>query len=354
MSPSQVCTIAVLEPPTRNALQVARFCAAAFESLGHAVHSLFYIEDRFANRLPMPGVATAERVWRRRNLLAWLEKVEPDLLFVCKGDHIAPSTIEWIRTRTNVPWSCWFIDDPVSLPISTTFSPSYDYFFTTDPSSAQAHREAGATKAGVLPFAYHPPLHRPVTLTPEERAALRCDIAFVGTINSVNRRDVLEALAHFDLKVWGRTIGKYFNASRTIVSDELPFSSALQSRFVGQGAWGEEIPRIYAAAAIVLNVHHPDHLNQRLFEVPGCGGFLLTDGKDYVGDFFEPDKEVALYDGTEDVADLVAYWLARPEERAAIAEAGFRRAHQDHTYVNRMESLMETCFGPEAARGPSS
>ncbi len=81
---------------------------------------------------------------------------------------------------------------------------------------------------------------------------------------------------------------------------------------------------------------------------------MLTDGKDYVGDFFEPGKEVALHDGTEDVADLVAYWLARPEERAAIAEAGFRRAHQDHTYVKRMESLVAACFVPEAARGPSS
>ena len=144
MSPSQARTIAVIEPPTRNALQVARFCAAAFESLGHKVHSHLYIEDRLAIRLPAPGVATAERVWRRRKLLAWLEKVEPDLIFVCKAERIAPSTIEWVRKRTRVPWACWYVDDPLMLPISTTFSPSYDYLFAIDHDSAQAHRDAGS------------------------------------------------------------------------------------------------------------------------------------------------------------------------------------------------------------------
>ena len=346
-------TIAVLEPPTRIALQAARHSAAALESLGHRVRSLLYKEDRLANRLPLPGIALLEGAWSRRRLLVWLERVEPELILVFKGARIAPSTIEWIRKSLDVPWACWFYGDPVWLPFSTTISPYYDYFFTSDRISAQAHRKAGSPNVNVLPYGIHPPLHRPVTLTPDERATLGCEIAFSGTLHSVNRRDVLEALADFDLKVWGGTSDQYVDTSRRLVRGELRLSDSLRRCLVGQWAWEEEVSKIYAAAAIVLNVQHPDHLNMRLFEAPACGAFLLTDGRDYVGEFFEPGKEVALYDGPEDVAEQVVYWLARPEERAAIAEAGRLRAHRDHTYAHQMQSLLETCFGPDAAREPS-
>lgn len=355
MSPTKTRTIAFLEPPIRTTLQFARYSAAALESLGHRVHSLLYKEDRLARRLGLPFVADAEQAWSRRGLLAWLEKIEPELILVIRALRIAPSTIEWIRRRLRVSWACWSYGNPLDVPPSTMLSPYYDYFFTADPHSARAHRDAGSPNVGVLPYACHPPLHRPVTLTPEERAALQCDIAFGGTINAAHRRDVLEAVAaaDVDLKVWGGLSGMYRDYFGTEVHGDLRFSNALQRRLVGHWAWQEELSKIYSTAGIVLNVVHPDVLNLRLFEAPGCGAFLLTDGREYVGEFFEPGKEVALYDGPEDVAEKVAYWLARPGERASIAEAGRRRAHCDHTYVNRMQVLVETCFGPEAARGPS-
>lgn len=344
-------TIAVLEPPTRTARQVARHSAAALESLGLRVSSLPYYEGRIAHRLPLPGVDSLERAWGRRRILAWIESVEPDLLFVCKGVHVSAETIQWVRGRTGLPWACWFIDDPISLPTSTALSPHYDYFFTTDQTSAQAHRDAGSPNVEVLPYACHPTLHRPVSLAPEEETSLKSDVAFVGTINAVHRRDVLEALTDFDLKVWGGTTGVHRSSSGSLTKGELRLSDALHRRLAGRWAWDEEVTRIYAAAAVVLNVQHPDLLNMRLFEAPACGAFLLTDGRDYVGEFFEPELEVALYDGPHDVADRVAYWISRPEERAAIAEAGRLRAHRDHTYVNRMRTLLDTCFGPEPGGG---
>lgn len=104
MSPTKTRTIAVLEPPIRMTLQFARYSAAALESLGHRAHSLLYKEDRLARRLGLPFVAAAEQAWSRRGLLAWLEKVEPELILVIRALRIAPSTIEWVRRRLRVSW----------------------------------------------------------------------------------------------------------------------------------------------------------------------------------------------------------------------------------------------------------
>lgn len=347
MGPAKPRTVALLEPPTRTALQVSRHAAEALQALGHEARVLSFHEGRLARRLALPGVAEVERALLRRKLASWLEKVEPELVFVCKGEHVSPDTIGWVRQRMKIPWALWFIDDPLHLDTSTSLSPHYDYLFTTDPASADSHRTAGAPRVEVLPYACHPSLHSPQALEPDEREALSSEVAFVGTINTAHRRDVLEALAAFDLRVWGGTTERYIDHEGREREGKLQLSEALLERLAGRWAWDEEVPKIYSAADVVLNVQHPDRLNMRLFEAPACGAFLLTDGRDYVGEFFEPDKEVALYDGLEDVAERVSYWLSRPEERAAIADAGRRRAHRDHTYERRMKVVLETCFGPE-------
>jgi spore maturation protein CgeB len=328
---------------------MSRYSAVALESLGHRVTSLLYLEDRLFSRLPFLGVGSGERAWCRQKLLNWLEQVEPELILVIRGSRIHPSTIEWVRRRLAVPWACWFYGDhQPDLPISSVISPSYEFFFTPNATLVEAHKKAGASNVSVLPYAIHPSLHRPVVLTPEESSALRCEVVFSGTINSENRVDVLETLVEFDLKVWGGTIGEYVDNSQRLVKNKLRLSDALRRRMVGRWAWEDENVRIYLAANVVLNVVYPDNVSMRLFEAPACGAFLLTDGRDYVDEFFEPEKEVALYDGPHDVADRVAYWISRPEERAAIAEAGYRRAHREHTYAHRMKVLLDTCFGPSS------
>lgn len=348
MGPARPRTVALLEPPTRTALQVTRHAAEALSSLGHEAPVLSFQEGRLGRRLKLPGVAEGERAMLRRKLLSWLERVEPDLIFVCKGEYVSVDTIGWVRRRMKVPWALWFIDDPLHLDKSTSLSPHYDYLFTTDAASADSHRRAGAPRVEVLPYACHPPLHSPQALEPGEREALSSQVVFVGTINTAHRRDVLEALASFDLRVWGGTTERYIDPEGREMEGKLHLSEALLERLSGRWAWDEEVPKIYAASDVVLNVQHPDRLNMRLFEAPACGAFLLTDGRDYVGEFFEPEKEVALYDGLEDVAEKVAYWLSRPEERRAIAEAGRRRAHRDHTYQRRMEVVLKTCFSADA------
>jgi spore maturation protein CgeB len=83
----------------------------------------------------------------------------------------------------------------------------------------------------------------------------------------------------------------------------------------------------------------PPQIKGRNFEVPGCGGFLLTERVPHLERYFELGREVAVYDDAADLVEQVEYWLGHEEERAAVADAGHRRVLAEHTYDHRFAEI---------------
>ena len=81
-------------------------------------------------------------------------------------------------------------------------------------------------------------------------------------------------------------------------------------------------------------------VNQRVFDVPAAGAFVLTDWREQMDDLFTPGKEVIFYREPEEVPDLIRHYLARPEERARIAAAARKRVLAEHTYAHRLQTLI--------------
>jgi spore maturation protein CgeB len=77
----------------------------------------------------------------------------------------------------------------------------------------------------------------------------------------------------------------------------------------------------------------------RTFEVPGSGGFLLTERVPHLEEYFEIGEEIAAYSTTDELIEQVRHWLSHPEERAAVAEAGYRRVRAEHTYDHRFAEI---------------
>lgn len=108
-----------------------------------------------------------------------------------------------------------------------------------------------------------------------------------------------------------------------------------------------ETPAVYASATINFNatsLQMPHTVNQRAFDVPLCGGFLLTDRQGALFELFA-DDEVAVYDGIDDVAEKAAYYLERPVLRRDIAEKARHRVLGEHTYGHRMGKVIEAFKG---------
>jgi len=108
-----------------------------------------------------------------------------------------------------------------------------------------------------------------------------------------------------------------------------------------------ETPRVYASSDISFNatsLQMPTAVNQRVFDVPLCGGFLLTDQQDDLFELFDAE-ELATYQGDGDVADQARFYLERPELRGKIAGKARERVLREHTYRQRMGRVVEVMLG---------
>jgi len=109
----------------------------------------------------------------------------------------------------------------------------------------------------------------------------------------------------------------------------------------------EETPAVYASADINFNatsMQMPTAVNQRVFDVPLCGGFLLTDRQESLAGLFAAD-EVATYVDADDLVAKVGYYRQAPLLRREIAEKARRRVLAEHTYQARMRTLLAKIFG---------
>ena len=105
----------------------------------------------------------------------------------------------------------------------------------------------------------------------------------------------------------------------------------------------DDLPDFYPLSDINFNCTSRQMMgavNQRVFDVPCCGAFLLTDYRRGMEDLFEPGTEVAFYNHPDEIPGLVELYQENPEKRRAVAEAARRRVLAEHTYDHRMTRLL--------------
>ena len=75
----------------------------------------------------------------------------------------------------------------------------------------------------------------------------------------------------------------------------------------------------------------------RDFEVPMSGGFYLVEYMEELEEFFDIGKEIVCYNGPEDLAGKIKYYLEHDSQREKIRRAGYARALRNHTWHQRFE-----------------
>ena len=83
-----------------------------------------------------------------------------------------------------------------------------------------------------------------------------------------------------------------------------------------------EMPLVFHESRINLNITMrpiATGLSLRLFDVCGCGGFLLTNWQEELPELYEPGVEAEYFGSKEELLDKAGYYLEHDEERAEIA-----------------------------------
>jgi spore maturation protein CgeB len=80
-------------------------------------------------------------------------------------------------------------------------------------------------------------------------------------------------------------------------------------------------------------------IKARHFEIPACGGLMMTSMADDLDTYFRPGEEIVIYKDLDDFAKKINYYLSHDDERKRIAKAGYERTLRDHTYQKRFEEI---------------
>ncbi|MFP4108279.1 MAG: glycosyltransferase [Desulfonatronovibrio sp.] len=112
-----------------------------------------------------------------------------------------------------------------------------------------------------------------------------------------------------------------------------------------------DLPGFYPHARVNFNTTSAQMkgaVNQRVFDVPACGGFLITDYRKQIENLLEPGTEVVYYRDQEEIGELITYYLNHGNERRKISELARKRILAEHTYDHR---LLELCLAMKRIYG---
>ena len=115
-------------------------------------------------------------------------------------------------------------------------------------------------------------------------------------------------------------------------------------RYHSELSYYDDLPDFYPLSDINFNCTSQQMkgaVNQRVFDVPCVGAFLLTDYRRQLEELFEPGREVIYYNHPDEIPGLVEIYLNEPEKRQRISEAARKRVLAEHTYDHRMVTLVD-------------
>ncbi|WP_106768575.1 glycosyltransferase family protein [Paenibacillus faecalis] len=274
------------------------------------------------------------------------KKNQPDLVLVLNGVVLEADTVKRLRQhgfRTAV----WFTDDPYYTDWTVSIAPRYDYIFTLESSCLPFYRKLGCQHVYHLPFAVNPKVFHPKYVS----TSYQTDICFIGTA-FWNRVEVIDRLASM------------LRNKKVVISgwwwDRLQNYSLLSDKIkLGDWMTPEDTASYYNGAKIVINLHRaadddtinansrkiPAHsVNPRTFEIAGCATLQLSDLRRDLGQVYSAGTEIGTYGSYDELLEKIEYYLQHEEERQQMALNSLIRTRRDHTYHNRLTSMLKIIF----------
>lgn len=258
--------------------------------------------------------------------------------FVLFGPEINAQTILSVKAGAGAPTVNWFADDHWRFDgFTDRIGPAFDWCVTTDADSLPRYRSIGIGNVILSQWACNTHLYRRLDAHRHPRG-----VTFVGRAHS-DRPDVVRRLrsAGIDVDCWGRgwdngrlsteeMIGVFSGSAINLNlanSAKHPLWRVVAGRVLGYGgSFGKR----------------PQQIKGRTFEIPGCGGFQLTEYVPHIERYFELEREISTYSSTDELIAKIRYWLAHPDLRTAVAEAGYQRVLREHTYDRRFSEIFAT------------
>ncbi|HEX2927773.1 MAG TPA: glycosyltransferase [Ruminiclostridium sp.] len=238
----------------------------------------------------------------------------PDLaFFILFQDEFYPEAIRSLPC----PTFNWFCDDHWRYDnFSRHWAKNFTYISTTSKTALVKYKQDGFTNVIPTQWACNHYLYRP-TINPNNYA-----VTFVGMPHG-ERPQIINFLHQCGIAVhcWGQ---------------------GWPNGRISQ----EDMIQVFGSSKINLNLTNSSNcelqqIKGRNFEVPGCGGFLLTGKAENLAEYYLPDKEIACFETLEELTEKITYYVAHEDERRRIAKNGYERTRKEHTYEQRLRHIFQ-------------
>lgn len=104
-----------------------------------------------------------------------------------------------------------------------------------------------------------------------------------------------------------------------------------------------ELPNFYGMSEINFNCTSKQMkgaVNQRIFDAPAAGAFVLTDWRPQMANLFNPD-EIACYNDPAEIGQLSSFYLKNPSAREKIVKKARKRILKEHKWEDRIKTILE-------------
>ncbi|MDD3050970.1 MAG: glycosyltransferase [Candidatus Cloacimonetes bacterium] len=362
---------------------LSRECITGLQSLGHNVRYLHIEQQEMDYSVFI------------HNFLQVINEFRPD--FVLTINHLGfdrGGRLTELLSDMEIPFASWYVDSPtiVLQSYETNISP-FCNIFVWDRDYIPDLKKIGYHQTDYLPLATMPSVFRPLNLEKEY------NVSFVGSSmvfgihknmrSFIHRQDLLflldktadkflqsdsryvadsikeleesgtnfrfedtEQRADFEAAVLWRATQIYRLSGIKKLGDFYPmifgdpnWDRFLDNRYrIGREAlYYEDLPTVYNKSALVFNMtscQMKNSVNQRVFDVPACGSFLLTDYKKQLEEIFEIGKEIVTFNEIDEITELVKYYSKNSTEREKIAKAAYKKILNNETYEHRLTNMI--------------
>lgn len=261
-----------------------------------------------------------------RTFIETITAVQPDVvLCVLINYELWLETFHTLRQKCQAVLVHWGTDDSWKYEsFAKWVAPAFDIYATTAHDAFDKANRAGRKNFFLTQWAASSStLHQPLTA-----GQCRFQVSFVGSAYGNRPRWIAQLKRH------GIDVACFGHGWRhgPVAADEIPKiirDSVVSLNFGDSGL-------------IVrgLGVGRSRQIKARVFEVPGAGGFLLTQDAPRLEQFFDRNKEIATFDGITDLFQKLKFFLTHPQQRDEIAQNGYARTLRDHTYEDRFARIL--------------
>jgi spore maturation protein CgeB len=270
------------------------------------------------------------------------DEFKPDMVLTMLGDNLSQNTLNWIK-RQAFRSILWLTEDPYYIDRAIKVMPYFDITFSIDYAAVDYYKTLQFTNVHHLPLGTDPHV-----FSPAGTGNKNIDVCLIGYPYPDRIRIASSILKNTPYRI--HVVGnmwrtQFFRRGTTA-------NLSLLNRWVPP----MEAAHYYRHAKIVLNTFRPFNektnlnragvvnrsVNNRTFDIAGCGAFQLIQSIDDLSQYFEEKKEIVSFQTDDDLIDKLAYYLKNDTERLTIGANARKKVLLQHTFHHRLSQILET------------